>query len=123
MSSMNTPLHDTLPVVSDLDHDDAEHMRRSTSYAQDKTKILARLRRMEGQVRGIQKMVEEDQYCIDVLTQISAVISAARTAGLLILEDHIRGCVLGTCQHGHTDQEEMVSELTVAIERFSRIGS
>ncbi len=123
MTSMNAPLPDTLPVLSDLHHDDAEGVRRSTSYAQDKAKILTRLRRMEGQVRGIQKMVEEDQYCIDVLTQISAIISAARTAGLLILEDHIRGCVLGTCQHGHTDQEEMVSELTVAIERFSRIGS
>jgi len=94
--------------------------RRSTSYAHDKAKILARLRRMEGQVRGVQRMVEEDRYCIDVLTQLSAVIAAARQTGLLVLEDHIRGCVLGTCRHGHADQEEIVEELTEAIERFTR---
>lgn len=94
--------------------------RRSTSYAADKTKILTRLRRMEGQVRGVQKMVQEDQYCLDVLTQLSAIIAAARQTGLLVLDDHIRGCVLGTCQHGHHDQEAMLGELTEAIERFTR---
>ena len=94
--------------------------RRSTSYAHDKAKILARLRRMEGQVRGVQRMVDEDQYCVDVLTQLSAIIAAARQTGLLVLEDHIRGCVLGTCRHGHDDQEEIVDELTGAIERFTR---
>ncbi len=94
--------------------------RRSTSYAADKAKILARLRRIEGQVRGVQKMVEEDQYCVDVLTQLSAIIAAARSTGLLVLEDHMRGCVLGTCRHGHEDPEEILSELTEAIERFTR---
>jgi CsoR family transcriptional regulator, copper-sensing transcriptional repressor len=93
---------------------------RSTAYAADKAKILARLRRMEGQVRGVQRMVEEDQYCVDVLTQLSAVIAAARQTGLLVLEDHIRGCVLGTCRHGHQDNEEIVAELSNAIERFTR---
>ena len=95
-------------------------VRRSTSYAADKEKILNRLRRIEGQVRGVQSMVEEDRYCVDVLTQISAIISAARGVGLLVLEDHIRGCVMGTCGHGHDDQEAMLSELTEAIERFTR---
>jgi CsoR family transcriptional regulator, copper-sensing transcriptional repressor len=95
-------------------------VRRSTSYAADKERILNRLRRMEGQVRGVQRMVEEDQYCVDVLTQISAVISAARGVGLLVLEDHIRGCVMGTCGHEHADQEAMLAELTQAIERFTR---
>lgn len=94
--------------------------RRSTSYAADKGKILTRLRRVEGQVRGVQKMVETDQYCIDVLTQLSAIIAAARQTGLLVLEDHIRGCVLGTCRHGHTDREELIGELSDAIERFTR---
>ncbi len=97
--------------------------RPSTSYAADKDKILARLRRMEGQVRGVQKMVEQDQYCVDVLTQLSAIIAAARAAGLLVLEDHIRGCVLGTCQHGHNDREDILEELTEAIERFTRTAS
>ncbi len=97
--------------------------RQKTSYAADKEKILARLRRMEGQVRGVQKMVEQDQYCVDVLTQLSAIIAAARGAGLLVLEDHIRGCVLGTCQHGHDNREDILDELSEAIERFTRIAS
>lgn len=124
MATMSEPIFDTLNVLANPQSDAQDaSARRSTSYANDKTKILARLRRMEGQVRGVQKMVEEDQYCLDVLTQISAIISAGRTAGLLVLEDHIRGCVLGTCEHGHTDKEEMLTELTAAIERFSRTAS
>lgn len=87
------------------------------SYAADKAKLLARLRRMEGQVRGVQRMVEEDKYCVDVLTQISAIIAAARGIGLLVLEDHIRGCVVGA---GDKDEEVLLSELTDAIERFTR---
>lgn len=98
----------------------ADQGRRSTSYAHDKGKLLARLRRMEGQVRGVQRMVEEDRYCLDVLTQLSAIIAAARQTGLLVLEDHVRGCVMGTCGHDHEDREEVISELTEAIERFSR---
>jgi DNA-binding FrmR family transcriptional regulator len=98
-------------------------LRRSTSYAADKAKILARLRRMEGQVRGVQKMVEQDQYCVDVLTQLSAIIAAARSTGMVVLEDHIRGCVMGTCGHNHGAQEEILSELTEAIERFTRSAS
>ena len=94
----------------------------STSYAHDKAKIMARLRRMEGQVRGVQRMVDEDQYCLDVLTQLSAIIAAARQAGLLVLEDHVRGCVLGSNQHGDEamDQEELLTELMGAIDRFAR---
>ncbi len=65
-------------------------------------------------------MVEEDQPCLDILTQISAIMAAARAAGLLVLEEHIHGCVMGACQHGHSDQEEVLTELTAAIERFSR---
>ena len=95
--------------------------RRTTSYAQDKAKILARLRRMEGQVRGVQRMVEEDQYCLDVLTQLSAIIAAARATSLVVLEDHVRGCVMGTCRHGHEDREEVLNELTEAIGRFTRV--
>ena len=107
-------------VAADATHATTTPERRSTSYAADKAKILARLRRMEGQVRGVQRMVEEDQYCVDVLTQLSAIIAAARQTGLLVLEDHIRGCVLGTCRHGHEDREEIVDELSGAIERFTR---
>jgi len=95
--------------------------RTSTSYAHDKAKITARLRRMEGQVRGVQRMVEEDQYCLDVLTQLSAIIAAARQTGLLVLEDHVRGCVLGSEQAlSEIDREELLTELIGAIDRFGR---
>jgi len=92
-------------------------VRRSTSYAADKADILKSLNRIEGQVRGVARMVEEDQYCVDVLTQLSAIMSAARRVGLLVLEDHIRGCVINGA---HEDQEALVTELTEAIERFTR---
>ncbi len=91
--------------------------RKSTSYAADKAKILARLRRIEGQVRGVQGMIERDQYCIEVLTQLSSIIAAARATGLLVLEDHIRGCVVGADPE---DQEAVLDELTTAIDRFNR---
>jgi DNA-binding FrmR family transcriptional regulator len=116
---MNTKI--VQPIDAELDAPECPApTRRSTSYANDKAKILNRLRRMEGQIRGIQKMVEEDQYCVDILTQLSAVISAARGTGMVVLEDHIRGCVMGTCGHNHDDQEEILAELTQAIERFTR---
>jgi DNA-binding FrmR family transcriptional regulator len=102
------------------EHDGSGVRSAIPSHASDKTNILARLRRMEGQVRGVQKMVEEDHPCLDILTQISAIMAAARAAGLLVLEEHIRGCVMGSCQHGHLEQEEVLTELTAAIERFSR---
>jgi DNA-binding FrmR family transcriptional regulator len=109
--------HENSPV---LEAPDAPSSRRATSYAHDKAKILARLRRMEGQVRGVQRMVEEDQYCLDVLTQLSAIIAAARQTGLLVLEDHVRGCVLGTADADEIDREELLTELIGAIDRFGR---
>lgn len=102
---------DTKLVDTELEH---------ASYAHDKAKIQARLRRIEGQVRGVQRMVEEDKYCVDVLTQLSAIIAGARAAGLLILEDHIRGCVINA---DPDDQEDVLDELTTAIERFTRAVS
>jgi len=89
----------------------------SYSYAADKAKLLARLRRIEGQVRGIARMVEDDKYCIDILTQISAIVSSTQAVGLLLLEDHIRGCVVDA---GPEDREERLQELNRAIERFTR---
>lgn len=85
------------------------------SYAADRAKILARLRRLEGQVRGVQRMVEEDKYCVEILTQLSSIIAASRAVGMLVLEDHVRGCVVHA-----KDPEAMITELTDAIERFTR---
>ncbi len=111
----STAAPDAAPDAIDSAAPDAT--RHSLSYAQDKAKILNRLRRLEGQVRGVQRMVENDQYCLDVLTQLSAIIAGARATGLLLLEDHIRGCVLGASEDG---REAALSELTDAIERFTR---
>ena len=95
-----------------------KHVHRHASYEADRAKIMARLRRIEGQVRGVQRMVEEDKYCVDILTQLSAIIAATRQTGLLVLEDHVRGCVVGAAPG--EDREALVSELTDAIERFTR---
>ena len=91
--------------------------RSSDSYAVDKAKLIARLRRIEGQVRGIGGMVEDDRYCIDILTQISAVISSLQSVGLVLLEDHIEGCVVNADPE---DRGERLQELNKAIARFTR---
>lgn len=93
----------------------AIEMPKKGSFGPDKERILTRLRRMEGQVRGVQRMVEEEKYCVDVLTQLSSIIAAARAIGLVLLEDHIRGCVINA-----DDKEASIQELTEAIERFTK---
>jgi len=95
----------------------SELHHHTASYDADKARILTRLRRIEGQVRGVHKMVEEDKYCVDVLTQISAIVAGLRATGLVVLEDHIRGCVLGA---GPEEQEALLDELMGGIERFNR---
>ena len=87
------------------------------SYAEHKGRIQTRLRRLEGQVRGVQRMIDEEAYCVDILTQLSAIIAASRGVGMLVLEDHIRGCVVGAPED---EREERLDELTQAIERFTR---
>jgi DNA-binding FrmR family transcriptional regulator len=87
------------------------------SYLHDKAKITTRLKRIEGQVRGISRMVDEEQYCIDILTQVSAAISSLRSVGLLVLEDHIRGCVMNV---DPDRREDTLDELNQVIERFVR---
>ena len=89
----------------------------STSYAADKDTLLKRLRRMEGQVRGIQQMVEEDRYCVDIVTQLQAVQAAAREVSLIVLEDHLRGCVQHAIQGNQGEEaiEEMVTVLGKAL--------
>jgi CsoR family transcriptional regulator, copper-sensing transcriptional repressor len=83
-------------------------------YYEDKEDILARLRRIEGQVRGLQKMVDNDDYCIDILTQITAASNALKKVAVGLLDDHIRHCVT----QGTEDGKDMVREATAAIERL-----
>jgi DNA-binding FrmR family transcriptional regulator len=90
-------------------------------YAQDKDALVKRLHRIEGQVRGVEKMVEDDRYCIDILTQIAAVNTALESLALRILDDHVRHCVAGALQSG--DEEEArtkTEELLGAVQRFAR---
>src|SRR5260370_41566648 len=86
-------------------------------YQKDKAALKARLSRIEGQVRGVGRMVENDAYCIDVLTQIASIKSAIDQVGLLLLDDHIKGCVVDAARTG--DQEK-VEELVSAVARFAR---
>ncbi len=89
------------------------------SYSKDKQEILVRLRRMEGQLRGIQRMVEEDKYCVDVLNQLASVIAATRKVAAIILQDHIRGCVRDALRRDeHSD--DYVNELVTVVERFTK---
>lgn len=87
-------------------------------YVRDKEAFRRRLARIEGQVRGIQRMVEEDRYCIDVLTQINAVSAALKSVSLALLSDHIGHCVADATQSG--TGEERIRELNEAIERLVR---
>jgi DNA-binding FrmR family transcriptional regulator len=79
---------------------------------------LARVRRLAGQVRGITRMIEEDSYCIDVLTQLQAVSAACDAVGLTLLDDHVRTCVTDAVRDG--DGDEKLAELTAAMRRFAR---
>jgi DNA-binding FrmR family transcriptional regulator len=86
-------------------------------YAMDKDDLQARLRRIEGQVRGLQRMIDEDQYCIDVLTQVNSAVAALRSVGMGLLDDHVRHCVRDSIVRGQGD--EKVDELVAAVARFA----
>ena len=87
----------------------------------DKEKILARLRRIEGQVRDLQRMVEEEAYCVDILTQIGSVVSASEKVGAILLKDHVEHCVRESIEKGGAEADEKIEELTTAVERFLRV--
>jgi len=89
-------------------------------YTQDKEAYLRRLRRIEGQVRGLQKMVEEDKYCIDILTQVSAVTSALQSVALGLMEDHLGHCVTQAIAEGGDTATAKVREASDAIARLVR---
>ncbi len=83
-----------------------------------KQQLLKRLKRIEGQVRGVAQMVTDDRYCVDVLTQVAAVQSALDAVALQLLEDHTRGCVAGALKSGAGDRT--IDELMQAVKRFAR---
>ena len=90
-------------------------------YSATKDQLQKRLRRIEGQVRGVQGMVDDDRYCIDILTQISAVSTALESLALKILDEHVRHCVAGALSSGDPDDAHAkTEELLEAVRRFAR---
>lgn len=89
-------------------------------YASRKDELLVRLRRIEGQVRGLQRMIEEDRYCIDVLTQVSSVTRALQGVAVGMLDDHVRHCVRDAIGQGAEEADAKVDEALAAIGRLIR---
>jgi len=92
---------------------------RQYRYTKDKSSLLARMRKIEGQARGIQRMIEEDRYCIDIIQQLTALCAAADEISLLILQGHIEGCVTDAIreQHGESHIKELMETLRKAMRR------
>lgn len=95
----------------------AQHVHRYL-YSKDKEVLLRRMRRIEGQARGIQRMIENNRYCPEIIQQLTALSRAVSEVSLLLLQDHIEGCVTDAIQHGHGT--EMVQELVAVIRRTMR---
>lgn len=89
-------------------------------YITDKDRYLARLRRIEGQARGIHRMVDEERYCIDILTQISALTGALENVAVGLLEDHLRHCIADAARSGGDVADEKIREASQAIQRLVR---
>jgi DNA-binding FrmR family transcriptional regulator len=89
-------------------------------YTANKDDYLKRLRRIEGQIRGLQKMVEDDKYCIDVLTQISAATKALQSVALGLLDEHMAGCMVDAAKAGGAEADAKVREASDAIARLVR---
>jgi DNA-binding FrmR family transcriptional regulator len=87
-------------------------------YTIGKDDYLKRLRRIEGQVRGLQRMIEEDKYCIDILTQVSSVNRALQSVAVGLVDEHLRHCVTGAIAAGEDGADDMIREATAAIERL-----
>ncbi|WP_110589593.1 metal-sensitive transcriptional regulator [Microbacterium suaedae] len=96
------------------------HETHTHGYIESKDKVLARLRRIEGQVRGLQRMVDEDTYCIDILTQVSAVKKALESVALGLLDDHLSHCVADAVREGGDVADEKITEASDAIARLVR---
>lgn len=97
-----------------------DYMANTHGYAAHKDSHAKRLRRIEGQVRGIAKMIDDDKYCIDILTQISAVSSALRAVALNLLDEHLDHCVSSAIAQGGEEADAKLAEASAAIARLVR---
>jgi CsoR family transcriptional regulator, copper-sensing transcriptional repressor len=112
-SETDTPSGYTLPMATTT-------TSKARGYTATRDQLLTRLKRIEGQVRGIEGMVEDDRYCIDVITQISAVQAALDKVALGLLDGHARHCVIDG--HAEGSPEELTNELMAAVGRLMRRG-
>jgi DNA-binding FrmR family transcriptional regulator len=87
----------------------------------DSRAVHNRLRRIEGQVRGLQRMVDEDAYCIDILTQVAAVQTALEQVAVNVLDSHVRHCVADAVSNGGDQSDEKLDELMAAVRRFAKV--
>jgi DNA-binding FrmR family transcriptional regulator len=106
-------MHDSAPDTAHGSTDQAVH-----GYTADKDAYLKRLRRVEGQVRGLQRLIQEDTYCIDVLTQISATTRALQAVALALMDDHLRHCVAQAAVGDPADAEQKLTEASAVIRRL-----
>jgi DNA-binding FrmR family transcriptional regulator len=109
-----------IPYLGILSNSNRAKGAKMPGYADNKERVTMRLRRIEGQVRGLQRMVDEDAYCIDVLTQVSAATRALQGVALELLSDHLSHCVQDALATGGPDAQGKVEEATAAIERLVR---
>src|SRR3990170_1245607 len=102
---------------------DPSHFRHS--YAKDTAQLMRRLSRMEGQVRGIARMIEREEYCVDILQQTAALRAAVDALSILVLEDHVQGCVRTAAEHGEADKyvDEVIDVVRRTLGRPVRSGS
>ncbi|MFJ4282888.1 metal-sensitive transcriptional regulator [Streptomyces massasporeus] len=115
VAHVTTGTADTTGADGATDHDHGVH-----GYHKQKDEHLKRLRRIEGQIRGLQRMVDEDVYCIDILTQVSASTKALQSFALQLLEEHLRHCVADAALKGGDEIDAKVKEATQAIARMMR---
>ena len=106
-------------IVAIVTEEPGHRAGHEAGYRDDKAVVLTRLRRVEGQIRGLQRMVENDTYCIDVLTQVSAATRALEGVALRLLDDHLRHCVAAAVQSGDaTETDRIITEAMKSIERI-----
>lgn len=108
----------TLPGYGRWAMEDESGPETESRFRRDNAALLARLRKIEGQVRGVQRMVEEDRYCVDILVQLAAIRSAVGAVGQSLLASHVRGCVAGALRSG--DGDAAVTELLEVFSQFAR---
>src|SRR5262249_8041155 len=116
------PASAALPQHQRRSHHMSTTEKQTYGYHEQKDALIKRLHRIEGQVRGIEKMVAEDRYCIDILTQIGAVSTAIESLGFQILDDHVRHCVAGALASGDEHEaQSKAEELLEAVHRFAKV--